>query len=402
MKKKKILVISQYFYPEQFRINDICETWVQKGYEVTVLTGIPNYPQGDFFNGYGYTKNRRQMHQGIDIIRIPIIPRKRSSIMLGLNYISYVISGKLWSLFNKKEFDYVFIYEVSPITQAIPAVSIAKRLKIPCYIYVMDLWPENFQIITGINNTFVIGMINKIVDYIYKNCTKIFTASKSFKKNIEERGIDSNKIYFWPQYAEDFYQPAQEKSPKIKQDGKINLTFAGNIGEAQGLDILPAIAEKVKSEKMNVRFNIIGNGRYKTTLIAEIQGKKVDDMFRFIDPVPPEEVPSILNASEFSLITLKKDEILSMTIPAKLQSSMASGAAIFLIADGEAQEIVKESGAGYYNHPDDINGIMADLRKITKKNNDHINQMKQNARKFYEKNFDKKYLLNKMDEFLTK
>ncbi len=399
MEKEKILVVSQYFYPEQFRINDICQTWVKKGYEVTVLTGIPNYPQGDFFNGYGYIKNRHETYQGIDIIRIPIIPRKQSSIMLGLNYLSYVISGMIWKIFNKKKFDYIFIYEVSPITQAIPAVSIAKKLKIPCYIYVMDLWPENFQIITGINNTVIVGMIDKMVDYIYKNCTKIFTASKSFKKNIESHGIDSDKIQFWPQYAEDFYQPVQEKSSKIKQDDKTNFTFAGNIGEAQGLDVLPIIAEKVQSENLKIRFNIIGDGRYKSTLINKIQEKNVEDMFQFVDPVPPEEIPSLLNASEFSLITLKKDEILSMTIPAKLQSSMASGAAIFLIADGEAQDIVKESRAGYYNDADDINGIVKNLREIMKQDRSYINQMKQNAREFYEKNFDKEYLLNKMDEF---
>lgn len=401
MGKKKILVVSQYFYPEQFRINDICQTWVKKGYEVTVLTGIPNYPQGDFFDGYSYVKNRHETYKGIDIIRIPIIPRKQSSIMLGLNYLSYVISGVIWNLFNKKKFDYVFIYEVSPITQAIPAVSIAKKFKIPCYIYVMDLWPENFQIITGINNDVIVGAIDKMVDYIYKNCTKIFTASKSFKKNIEERGIDSNKIYFWPQYAEDFYQPVQEKNSKIKQDDKINLTFAGNVGEAQGLDILPIVAEKAKSENLKVRFNIIGDGRYKSTLINKIQEKNVEDMFQFIDPVPPEEIPSLLNASEFSLITLKKDEILSMTIPAKLQSSMASGAAIFLIANGEAQVIVRESKAGFYNDADDINGIMKDLREIEKYDHSYIDQMKQNSRVFYEKNFDKEYLLNKMDEFIA-
>lgn len=401
MNKKKILVVSQYFYPEQFRINDICQTWVEKGYEVTVLTGIPNYPQGDFFNGYSYTKNRHETYEGIDIIRIPIIPRKRSSLMLGLNYLSYVISGEIWQFFNKKEFDYVFIYEVSPITQAIPAISIAKKLKIPCYIYVMDLWPENFQIITGINNAFIVGTIDKMVDYIYKNCTKIFTASKSFKKNIEERGVDSNKIFFWPQYAEDFYRPVQEKNPKIKQDDTINLTFAGNIGKAQGLEILPIIAEKVKSEHLNIRFNIVGDGSYKNTLLTEIQEKNVEELFHFIAPVPPEEIPSILNASDFSLITLKQDKILSMTIPAKLQSSMASGAAIFLIANGEAQDIVKQSKAGFYNDAEDIDGIMENLRAIIKQDHRYINQMKQNARKFYEENFDKKYLMNKMDDFLT-
>lgn len=217
---KKILVVSQYFYPEQFRINDICEAWISKGYEVTVLTGIPNYPKGNFFNGYSWRKKRIETYNGIDIIRIPIIPRKKSSLMMGLNYVSFVISGVIWNVFSKKEFDLVFIYEVSPMTQAIPAVKIAKKLKIPCYIYVMDLWPENFEIITGISNPLIIKPLNRMVDYIYESCEKIFTASKSFKKNIEQRGFSPDKIYYWPQYAEEFYQPVENKSSKIPKDGK--------------------------------------------------------------------------------------------------------------------------------------------------------------------------------------
>lgn len=145
---KKILVVSQYFYPEQFRINDICTSWIKRGYEVTVLTGIPNYPQGDFYNEYGLKKRRKDEFDGVNIIRIPIIPRKSNSIMMALNYLSFVISGFVWNLNNKEKFDMVFIYEVSPMTQAMPGLWIAKKLKIPCYIYVMDLWPENFEIIT--------------------------------------------------------------------------------------------------------------------------------------------------------------------------------------------------------------------------------------------------------------
>ena len=131
--KKHILVIAQYFYPEQFRINDICTEWVKRGYKVTVVTGIPNYPQGKYYDGYGLFKKRKETYNGIEIIRIPLVPRGNNSIMLALNYLSFVVSGFFWKMFTKIKADYVFIFEVSPMTQALPGVWYAKKRKIPCY-----------------------------------------------------------------------------------------------------------------------------------------------------------------------------------------------------------------------------------------------------------------------------
>ena len=145
MRKEKthILVVSQYFFPEQFRINDICVEWVMRGYKITVLTGIPNYPQGTFYDGYDLNHRRTEEWNGIKIIRIPLFPRGNNSMGLALNYVSFVASGFVWSLFTKIKADYVFNFEVSPMTQALVGVWYAKKRKIPCYLYVQDLWPEN-------------------------------------------------------------------------------------------------------------------------------------------------------------------------------------------------------------------------------------------------------------------
>ena len=147
-KKKHILVVSQYFYPEQFRINDICTEWVKRGYKVTVLTGIPNYPQGEYFEGYDLVHKRTAEWNGIRIIRIPLIPRGHNSIGLVANYFSFVISGFIWKSLTKIKADYVFTFEVSPMTQALIGVWYAKKNKIPHYLYVQDLWPENVEIVT--------------------------------------------------------------------------------------------------------------------------------------------------------------------------------------------------------------------------------------------------------------
>jgi glycosyltransferase involved in cell wall biosynthesis len=398
---KKILVVSQYFFPEQFRVNDICKSWIERGYEVTVLTGIPNYPQGDYFEGYGINKRRKEKFNGINIIRIPIIPRKKSSIMMALNYLSFVISGWFWKINNKEKFDMVFIYEVSPMTQALPAIWIAKKLQIPCYIYVMDLWPENFEIITGISNPIIIKILNKIVDYIYNNCNKILTASQSFKRNIQSRGINSERIDFWPQYAEEFYRTGAIKSNKIIDDDKINITFAGNVGVAQGLEILPLIGQKVKEDNLKIRFNIVGNGRYLETLITEVKNKDLQEFFSFIDPVPPTEIAEIFSASDFSLVCLQKNDIFSMTIPAKLQSSMACGKPILLSASGEAQDIVKQANCGFVSNAGDYERLVQNIKKIEKLDKSKIDRLGENSRRYFEDNFEKEKLLEVMDHYIN-
>lgn len=398
---KKILVVSQYFFPEQFRINDICNSWIERGYDVTVLTGIPNYPQGDFFEGYGFNKRRNENLNGINIIRIPIIPRKKSSMTMALNYLSFVISGWFWKLFNKENFDMVFVYEVSPMTQALPAVWIAKKLKIPCYIYVMDLWPENFEIITGVSSPLVTTPLNKMVDYIYKNCNKIFTASESFKKNIQSRGVDPEKVFFWPQYAEEFYHTRATKSKKIIVDDKINITFAGNVGMAQGLEILPIIGQRLKEENVNVRFNIVGSGRYLKTLINEVTKNALQEYFNFLEPVPPTEISEIFSASDFSFVSLQENEIFSMTIPAKLQSSMACGKPILLSASGESKDIVIKAECGYVSDAGDVNHLIENIKRIVKLDKKQIEKLGNNSRNYFENNFEKEKLLDSMDSFLV-
>src|SRR5690625_988628 len=328
-RQKHILVISQYFYPEQFRINDICSEWVKRGHKVTVITGIPNYPQGKYFNGYGLFKKRKEIYNGIDIFRLQLMPRGDSSLMLVLNYISFVVSGFLWKLFTRIKADYVFIFEVSPMTQALPGVWYAKRRKIPCYIYVQDLWPENVEIITGIKSKFIIGLINKMVDYIYKNCDKIFTTSKSFVKTIVNRKVPKSKVKYWPQYAESFYRPInnKEENNEIPQDGKLNVIFTGNIGYAQGLDLLPKVAKslKCKGYSESIRFNIVGDGRYKQELLGEIVEFDLVDMFNFISQKSPEEIPYLLSSSDVAYLSFSNNELFNKTIPAKLQSYMACG-----------------------------------------------------------------------------
>jgi len=345
--KKHILIVSQYFYPEQFRINDIAAEWVKRGYKVTVLTGIPNYPQGKFYKGYGWFSNRKETINGVDVIRIPLIARGKNSIGMVLNYFSFVVSGFFWKCFTKLKADLVFTFEVSPMTQALIGVWYSKKHNIPNYLYVQDLWPENVEIVTGIKNPMVIGPISKMVNYIYKNCDKIFATSPSFVGEIQKRVPQkADKVIYWPQYAEEFYCPAEEKSDLILQDSTLNVTFTGNIGTAQGLEILPKTAKLLKEQNLKVRFNIVGDGRNKENLIRSVRDNAVEEYFSFIDRQPAVNIPPILSASDVAFLSFANNPLYSMTIPAKLQSYMACGIPIIASACGETARVIEEAECG--------------------------------------------------------
>lgn len=396
---KQILIISQYFYPEQFRVNDIALELLKRGYKVTVLTGIPNYPQGKFFKGYGWFKKRKETWNGINIIRIPLIARGKKSFGMILNYFSFVISGFIWKCFTKIKADCVFTFEVSPMTQALIGVWYSKKNKIPNYLYVQDLWPENVEIVTGIHNKVVIDPISKMVDYIYKNCDKIFATSPSFVKEIQKRIKGSeNKVIYWPQYAEEFYVPTEAKSSLISQDVLLNITFAGNIGIAQGLEILPKTAKLLKARNIKVRFNIVGDGRNKDNLLLHIKENEVEEYFNLIGWQPATDIPDILAASDAAFLSFANNSLFAMTIPAKLQSYMACGIPIIASVCGETERIIKEAECGFVSKIGDCDALAEVIIKFLNLSDDERMTMKKNAIEYYNYNFNKSKLYIQLEK----
>lgn len=398
---KHILVVSQYFYPEQFRVNDICREWIKRGYKITVVTGIPNYPQGEFYDGYGYNQKRTENWKGIDIIRLPIKPRKSGAVNLSMNYISFVIEGYKWVRKTNIKADEVFIYEVSPMTQALVGVWYAKKHDVKCNLYVTDLWPENVAIVLRIHNKVFLGLIGAMVDYIYKRCDYIFTSSMSFIDKISERGISKDKIIFWPQYAEEFYKKVNRgKILEIPDDGIMNLTFAGNLGTAQGLDVLVDTAKLLKNENILVRFNMIGNGRYEDELKKHIKDADVGEYFNFIPRQAAERIPEYFAWSDAALITLSKSEVYSMTIPAKTQSCLACGMPVLVSADGEVQEVIKKAECGFYSDSGDSTGLAVNIKKLLALDETEKKQLSENALNYYKSHFDKTMLMDEMEAYI--
>lgn len=405
--KPHILLISQYFHPETFRVNDMACEWVKRGYKVTVLTGIPNYPMGKFYEGYDKKHRTRETWNGVNIIRIPLVPRGNSSNKIinaagmAANYFSFVRSGKKWV--KSKEaadlhVDLVFTFEVSPMTQAMIGVWYGERFNVPTFLYVQDLWPENVEKVTGIHNKLIIGPIDKMVDKIYKETGTIFTTSPSFAKAIVNRRIpvDKNKVHYWPQYAEEFYRPMELVAVEgISVDNSYKIAFTGNIGMAQGLDVLPKAAKLLKDE--NMKFVIVGDGRYQPEFERQIDELGIKEKFIMIPRVPAERVPEILSNVDAGFISFNKTHLWENTIPAKLQSYMACGKAIIASASGETERVITEAGCGVCCEIGDSAALAEGIRAMMRSDS---KIMGTKAREYFEEKFDKKKLMDKMDEYI--
>ena len=404
---KNILLISQYFYPETFRVNDMACEWVKRGYKVTVLTGIPNYPMGKYFDGYDKKHRTRENWNNVNIIRIPLIARGNSANRIvnafGMvaNYFSFISSGKKWVKSREAaelHADLVFTFEVSPMTQALIGVWYGKRYHVPTFLYVQDLWPENVETVTGIHNKFIIGPINRMVDKIYRNTDEIFTTSPSFVNAIVNRKktVDKRKVHYWPQYAEEFYKPMNPRPVSCidSSDSSYKIAFTGNIGTAQGLDILPKAAKLLQNE--SVKFIIVGDGRYQTEFEKQIDELDVRDKFIMIPRVSAEQVPAILSNVDAGFISFNKTPLWENTIPAKLQSYMACGKAIIASASGETKRVIEEAECGVCCA---IGNPIALAEGIKNMMNLDSKFMGQKARKYFEEKFDKKKLMDEMDKF---
>jgi len=248
---KRILIVSQYFWPETFQINGIAKNLKNRGYRITVLTGKPNYPNGKFFNGYGFFKNNYEKWNGIDLYRSPLFPRgSGSGIKLFLNYLSFFLFSSIRILTINKKFDLIFVYEPSPITVGIPALIAKKKFKIPIYFWVQDLWPESLTAAGGIKNKFILNVADKITRFIYNSSDKLLVQSKSFIPYIKGQNIKLNKIIYFPNTTESFYKlvSSNNKYKSIMPQG-IKIMFAGNIGEAQSFETLLKAAYYLKENK---------------------------------------------------------------------------------------------------------------------------------------------------------
>ena len=396
----KILIITQYFYPENLRINDLVFSLKNRGYSIEVFTGKPNYPKGEYFEGYSWSGPKEELIQGIKINRCNQTLRKNGgSIRLFFNYLSFVFFGifKLFKMSSK--FDKVFVYAPSPITVGILGILAAKKFKCKSYLWVHDLWPESVRIAGGISNNIILNIINYMTKTIYRYSDVILIQSPEFKKYLKKQNVSSKKMIYYPYYAEDFYKvvKVEKKIKKIFPKG-FNLIFAGNIGVAQSFDTIIKAFELLKDE--NINLIVLGEGRDKQRVTKIIKEKGISNKFYFLGSYPPEKIPYYFACADSLLITLKKADIFSYTIPGKLQSYLACGKPIIGSLDGIGRKIISESKSGLCSASEDANKLSKNILSMYKLSIEERNLFGRNAIDYFNKNFNKKYLIEKFETLI--
>ncbi len=400
----RILIVSQYFWPENFRVNDISIGLVERGHEVTVLTGIPNYPEGHFYSGYGFFKNLRQTYAGATIIRVPLIARgKGGNFNLILNYLSFVFFGTILApFFCRQKYDAIFVYGISPILMAIPAIFLKKLRKIPLVLYVLDLWPESISAVGAIKSPFLLNGVKKIVHFIYKHCDRILVSSPGFIGRIKAMGIEEKKISYWPQWAEDSYKvvPIQENSTESQEmPTGFRIMFAGNIGSAQGFNTILKTAKRLKSQS-NIHWVILGDGRMRPWVEEQIRLYQLENTMHLLGKRPAETMSDYFALADVLLVSLKKDPIFALTLPAKIQSYMACGRPILACLDGEGALVVEESKAGISCPSDDDEALAQCVLKMYHLTYEQRKEMGLRAREYFEKHFTRGMLLSELEKHL--
>lgn len=400
-----ILIVTQYFYPENFRVNDLATEFKNRGHEITVLTGIPNYPAGKYYNGYGVVKNNRETYKGIKIFRSPLIPRgSGSSVRLALNYISFIIGSIFTSLFLlRKKFDIIFVFEPSPITVCLPAIFIKKIKRIPICFWVLDLWPESVVSAGNLKTGLIPKILNPLVKFIYKHSDKILVSSRGFINSIEEKGINKNKVNFFPQWAEPIFKPLKPERILLTSisTNDFIVMFAGNIGEAQDF---PSILEAAKllREYSNIHWVILGGGRKEKWVRERVDEFNLGSNFHLLGSYPLEKMPEFYSHADCMLFSLKKEYIFSITIPAKVQTYLACAKPVVAMIDGEAAKIIDDSKAGISCPSESPEILSKNIKHLSLMKKNDLNKLGENALAYYNKEFERDMLINEMEKLFIK
>lgn len=389
----KILVVCQYYYPEPFRISDSCEELVARGHDVTVMTGVPNYPMGEIYSGYENRQKQDEVINGVKVHRCFTLPRKTGVLHRMLNYYSYPFSSSKYINKLDNNFDVVFIYQLSPVMMAKAGIKYAKKHNKKSILYCLDLWPESL-IAGGIGRkSFIYKWFHKESEKIYKSVDKIFGTSRSFTDYFKnEFGITG--VEYLPQYAEDLFNP--EECKKLP-DEYIDLMFAGNVGKAQSVDTIIKAAVACKDIK-NLRWHIVGDGVELDNL--KKMAHELDVPVTFHGRKPIEEMPKYYAMADAMLITLQKDPVISLTLPGKVQSYMAAGKPIIGAVDGEAQKIVKEAVCGFIADACDYNQLAFNVKKFVSLIDAEKRMLGLNGQKYFEANFNKSFYIDTLVKHL--
>jgi glycosyltransferase involved in cell wall biosynthesis len=403
----RVLVLSQYFWPENFRVNDLSAELVARGHHVTVLTGWPNYPEGRVFAEYRADPAAFARHHGAEVLRIPVLPRGQGRLMLVLNYLSFVLSGLLWApwLLRGRSFDAIFVFQTSPITSVIPALLLRRIKRAPLLLWVLDLWPDTLSAVGVLRSPRALALVGRLVRFIYRRCDRILVQSRAFMGNVERHGGAPERLRYFPNWAEPIFQgslrevaPAPELAPHA---GGFNIMFAGNLGDAQDFPAILDAAQRLRDEHPELRWLVVGDGRAAPMVRAELARRGLEGCVRLLGRFPMERMPSFFVGASAMLVSLKADPVFSLTIPGKVQSYLSAGMPVLAMMDGEGARVIEEAAAGLTAPAGDGAALADAVRTLIALTPAQREAMGARGRTYCEREFDRATLMSALERWMA-
>lgn len=399
----RILLVSQYFDPEPFRINDLVRAWSERGHRVEVLTGLPNYPAGRLYPGYSLRGPYRERLAGAEVRRVPLVPRgRRRGLRLALNYLSFAAVG--WLAGPRavgRDAEVIVVYAPSPILACLPALRLGRRLGAPVAVWVQDLWPESLAATGVVRSPRLLRIAARVVRGIYRRCDLVLVQSEGFVDAVRAVCPEARRVRVLPNWAEPFYRPLEIEAGAPERgelpDG-FTILFAGNLGSSQALETVLAAADLLRERPIHWVF--VGDGNRRRWLEDESRRRGLDGRVRFLGQRPPERMPRYLALADVLLVSLRRDPTFAATIPTKVQSYLAAGKPILAALEGEGARVVEFSGAGRVVPPEDPEALARAARELHELGAAARARMGERAREHSVRHFDRERLVSRLDGWL--
>lgn len=385
----RVLILTQYFWPETFRINEVVLSLRDAGADVVVLTGKPNYPDGDFYDGYTAWGTTRESYDGIPVYRVPMAPRGHGSALgLALNYSSFAASGSLFGpwLLRDERIDVILVYGISPILQGIAAIAVKAFKRAPVALWVQDLWPQSLEATGFVRDRRLLKAVEWVVRGIYRFSDLLLVQSPAFVEPVAALAR-ADKIHYHPNPGELALQtPSAGAASQVRFDaGCFNVVFAGNLGTAQAVETIVEAATRL-AEQPRIRFVLVGSGSRRDWIRAEVARRRLSNV-ELPGRFSPEAMPAILEGASALLVTLARSEIFALTVPSKVQAYLAAGKPIVAALDGEGARLVEAAGAGLRVPAEDPVALADAVLRLATLPRTELQSMGRSGRTYYASHF---------------
>ncbi len=396
----RVLIVTQYFWPESFRVNDLALALSDRGHDVVVLTGMPNYPAGRLYEGYSLFEPARESFRGVAVRRVPLVPRGSSRWRLALNYLWFAASATLLGPLRVPEpCDVIFVFEVSPVTVGLPAAALRRLKHAPMLFWVQDLWPESLAA-TGMARSAVLSrVVTALVRFIYRRSDRVLVQSEGFVPRVCGVGAEPRRVVYFPNWAESLYRPLQLEADAPER-GEVPpgfiVMYAGNLGAAQSLETVLHAAERLRT-RPEIQWVVLGDGHRREWLLDEIERRGLAATVRYLGSRPVTAMPRYFAIADALLVTLRRDPVFALTVPTRLQSYFACARPVAGALDGEGARIIRDSGAGTAVAAEDAAGLAGSVAALASLTPDERRLMGERGRLYFDRHFEREMLLDRLE-----